>query len=119
MIIDRFKDEDLDELMLFLDENITENYEKNVFLTIMKRWPEGFLVVRRKDSIVGVSCGAIQPNSKLRILIIAMNKEFRRMGFGKKLLNMMIDESLKHNVKKVTLEVRKDSSAISLSLIHI
>ena len=42
MIIDRFKDEDLDELMLFLDENITENYEKNVFLTIMKRWPEGF-----------------------------------------------------------------------------
>ena len=78
----------------------------------MKRWPEGFLVVRRKDSIVGVSCGAIQPNSKLRILIIAMNKEFRRMGFGKKLLNMMIDESLKHNVKKVTLEVRKDSSAI-------
>jgi len=113
MIIDRFKDEDLDELMLFLDENITENYEKNVFLTIMKRWPEGFLVVRRKDSIVGVSCGAIQPNSKLRILIIAMNKEFRRMGFGKKLLNMMIDESLKHNVKKVTLEVRKDSPAIS------
>tara|TARA_A100001388_G_scaffold277134_1_gene267012 strand:+ start:2227 stop:2658 length:432 start_codon:yes stop_codon:yes gene_type:complete len=113
MIIDRFKDEDLDELMLFLDENITENYEKNVFLTVMKRWPEGFLVVRRKDSIVGVSCGAIQPNSKLRILIIAMNKEFRRMGFGKKLLNMMIDESLKHNVKKVTLEVRKDSSAIS------
>ena len=42
MIIDRFKDEDLDELMLFLDENITENYEKNVFLTIMNRWPEGF-----------------------------------------------------------------------------
>ena len=113
MIIDRFKDEDLDELMLFLDENITENYEKNVFLTIMKRWPEGFLVVRRKDSIVGVSCGAIQPNSKLRILIIAMNKEFRRMGFGKKLLNMMINESIKHNVKKVTLEVRKDSPAIS------
>ena len=30
MIIDRFKDKDLDELMLFLDENITENYEKNV-----------------------------------------------------------------------------------------
>ena len=29
------------------------------------------------------------------------------MGFGKKLLNIMIDESLKHNVKKVTLEVKK------------
>ena len=46
MIVNRFLEEDLDNLMLFLDDNITENYEKGVFLTIMKRWPEGFLVMR-------------------------------------------------------------------------
>ena len=112
MKIDRFSEYDLDNLMLFLDDNITENYEKEVFLTIMKRWPEGFLVVRNNGEIVGVACGAIQPNSKLRILIIALSKEFRRKGFGKELLNMMIQRSLDYGVKKVTLEVRKDSSAI-------
>ena len=37
MIVNRFLEEDLDNLMLFLDDNITENYEKGVFLTIMKR----------------------------------------------------------------------------------
>ncbi len=90
MKVDRFSEYDLDNLMLFLDDNITENYEKEVFLTIMKRWPEGFLVVRDNNEIVGVACGAIQPNSKLRILIIALSKEFRRKGIGEELLNMMI-----------------------------
>ena len=112
MIIDKFSELDLDGLMLFLDDNITENYEKGVFLTIMKRWPEGFLVVRNDNRIVGVACGAIQPNSKLRILIIALEKYLRGKGLGKKLLNMMIEKSLMHGVKKVTLEVRKDSKAI-------
>ena len=111
-MIDKFSEVDLDNLMLFLDENITENYEKGVFLTIMRRWPEGFLVVRDGTKIVGVACGAIQPNSKLRILIIALEKELRGKGLGKKLLNMMIEKSLMHGVKKVTLEVRKDSEAI-------
>ena len=46
MKVDRFSEHDLENLMLFLDDNITENYEKEVFLTIMKRWPEGFLVVK-------------------------------------------------------------------------
>ena len=55
MIINRFLEGDLDNLMLFLDDNITENYEKGVFLTIMKRWPEGFLVMRKSDNIVGVA----------------------------------------------------------------
>ncbi len=112
MKVDRFSEHDLDNLMLFLDDNITENYEKEVFLTIMKRWPEGFLVVKNNNKMIGVACGAIQPNSKLRILIIALSKKFRRKGIGEKLLNMMIERSLNYGVKKVTLEVRKDSPAI-------
>ena len=111
-MIDKFSEQDLDNLMLFLDDNITENYEKGVFLTIMKRWPEGFLVVRRDNKIVGVACGAIQPNSKLRVLIIALEKGLRGKGLGKELLNIMIEKSLTYGVKKVTLEVRKDSEAI-------
>ena len=111
-MIDKFSEQDLDNLMLFLDDNITENYEKGVFLTIMKRWPEGFLVVRSDNKIVGVACGAIQPNSKLRVLIIALERGLRGKGLGKELLNIMIEKSLAYGVKKVTLEVRKDSEAI-------
>ena len=113
MIVDSFAEKDLDNLMLFLDKNITENYEKKVFLTIKDRWPEGFLIIKKNGKIIGVSCGAIQPNLKLRILIIALDKKYRRKGYGKKLLNMMVERSLVYGVKKVTLEVRKDSSAIS------
>ena len=46
MIVENFAEEDLDNLMLFLDKNITENYEKKVFLTIKNRWSEGFLIIK-------------------------------------------------------------------------
>ena len=111
MIFTTFREEDLDELMLFLDRNITENYEKGVFLNIKNRWPNGFLLIKSEDKIVGVGCGAIQLNSKLRILILAVSNYLRRKGFGTKLLNMMVERSLVFRVKKVTLEVRQDSSA--------
>ncbi len=86
MIVDKFSEEDLDNLMIFLDDNITENYEREVFLTIRKRWPEGFLVVRNGNEIAGVACGAIQPNSKLRILIIALANEFLLFIKNKRLI---------------------------------
>ena len=113
MKISKFQLSDLENMMLFLDDNLTENYEKRVFHNIHQRWPEGFLLVKEKDVIVGVGCGAIMPNEKLRILILAMDERHQGKGFGKKLMDILIEESLFHGVKKVSLEVRKDSEAIN------
>ena len=113
MRIDKFKEEQLDELMLFLDENLNENYERVVFLNIRKRWPDGFLTVIDKEKIVGVCCGAILPNDKLRILILVLHNDYQKKGIGKDLMNRMIKASGIFGVKKVTLEVRKDSDAIT------
>ena len=46
MNIEIFQVSDLDQMMVFLDDNLTENYEKKVFLTIHQRWPDGFLIVK-------------------------------------------------------------------------
>ena len=113
MRIDKFKEEQLDELMLFLDENLNENFERVVFLNIRKRWPDGFLTVIDKEKIVGVCCGAILPNDKLRILILVLHNDYQKKGIGKDLMNRMIKASGIFGVKKVTLEVRKDSDAIT------
>lgn len=113
MKISHFKEDQLDELMLFLDSNLNENYERDVFLNIRKRWPEGFLTVIDNMKIVGACCGAILPNDKLRILILVMGKKYRRKGLGKKLIDQMIVASEIFGIKKVTLEARKDSDAIS------
>ena len=113
MKISKFEISDLEDMMLFLDVNLTENYEKRVFHNIHQRWPEGFLLIKERDKIVGVGCGAIMPNEKLRILILAMDERHQGKGFGKKLMDIMIEESLVHGVKKVSLEVRKDSEAIN------
>tara|TARA_B100002052_G_scaffold193633_1_gene176496 strand:- start:72 stop:503 length:432 start_codon:yes stop_codon:yes gene_type:complete len=112
MNISTFKTNQLDNLMEFLDENLNENYEKNVFLNIRKKWPEGFLIVEDKKQIVGACCGAILPNEKLRVLILVLQKDYQKQGIGKDLMNRMIESSKIFGVKKVTLEVRKDSEAI-------
>ncbi len=112
MNISAFETNQLDELMEFLDDNLNENYEKNVFLNIRKRWPEGFLIVENKGEIVGACCGAILPNEKLRVLILVLQRDYQRQGIGKDLMNRMIKSSKIFGVKKITLEVRKDSEAI-------
>ena len=113
MNIEMFQVSDLESLMLFLDENLTENYDKRVFLTIHQRWPEGFLVVKDHGNIIGVGCGAILPNEKLRILILALEKKFQGQGLGKKLMRRMTEASKVYGIRKVTLEVRKGSDAIN------
>ena len=113
MKISKFKTEDLDQLMAFLDSNLEENYEKKVFLNIRQRWPEGFLIIKSKKNMIGVCCGAILPNDKLRILILVLDENYQGKGLGKQLMNLMVKESSLFGVKKVTLEVRKDSKAIA------
>jgi [ribosomal protein S18]-alanine N-acetyltransferase len=113
MKISKFRTEDLDQLMVFLDSNLEENYEKKVFLNIRQRWPEGFLIIKSKKNMIGVCCGAILPNDKLRILILVLDENYQGKGLGKQLMNLMVKESSLFGVKKVTLEVRKDSKAIA------
>ena len=112
MNISKFEVNDLKELMLFLDENLNENYEENVFLNIRQRWSEGFLLVKDKNKIVGACCGAILPNEKLRILVLVLQDNFQKKGIGKKLMNRMIEAAKVFGIRKVTLEARKDSDAI-------
>lgn len=112
MIIQKFEDSELDYLMDFLDNNLSENYEKTVFLNIKRKWPEGFLLVKNNNEIIGVGCGAILPNEKLRILILALEKKYQGKGLGSEVIDKMIKASLIYGITKVTLEVRKDSDAI-------
>ena len=104
---------DLDPMMEFLKANLTESYDSRVFYKIHQKWPDGFLIVKDSEKIMGVCCGAILPNEKLRILIVVLSMEYQGKGLGKKLLSTIIKESRNHGVKKVTLEVRKDSDAIN------
>ena len=94
MKLHQFEEGDLDSLMEFLDDNLTENYRKEVFLNIKKKWPDGFLLIKNQQKIIGVGCGAILPNEKLRILIIALEKEYQGRGLGTKLMDQMISAAM-------------------------
>ena len=39
-----FQPEELEELMQFLEANLDENYNPQVFLKIQSQWPDGFAI---------------------------------------------------------------------------
>ena len=55
----------------------------------------------------------ILPNEKLRVLILVLHGDYQKKGIGKELMEIMTKESEVFGIKKVTLEVRKDSDAIT------
>lgn len=47
-------------------------------------------------------------------LVIAVHRDYRRRGIGKKMIEWLIDHASKHTIQKISLMVSKDNHAIRL-----
>ncbi|MBV15761.1 MAG: GNAT family N-acetyltransferase [Candidatus Poseidoniia archaeon] len=107
-----FQPEELEELMQFLEANLDENYNPQVFLKIQSQWPDGFAIAWRGGKMVGVGCGALLPGDKLRVLVLVLAPGVQGHGHGRKLLEMLVAAGHKRGCRRVTLEARVDSEAV-------
>ena len=109
-----FRPELLNKVIAFLDENITERYSPKIFTKIHNLWPEGFIIGLINNEIKSLICGTIVPSSKkLRILLVVVSPEYRLQGYGKTLMNELTNVASSKGCKRISLEVRNDSRAIS------
>ena len=108
-----YRPEFRDRVILFLDDNITERYNPKIFAKIHDLWPEGFVIGTVNNEIKALVCGAIVPSDKLRILLVVVSPEYRLQGCGKLLMNMLLNVAKDKGCKRVSLEVRIDSRAIT------
>lgn len=107
MAIRNFDYEDLEEVARIADESLQENYSIDFFLYLWQINPDGFLVAEKEGEIVGFIVSVKEGKEKLRILMLAVDKKFRRRGIGKSLLRELL---IKYpEVRKVVLEVRSDN----------
>ena len=114
MKYDLFRPELLNNVISFLDENITERYSPKIFSKIHNLWPEGFILGTVNNEIKSLICGAIVPHSKkLRILLVVVSPEYRLQGYGKHLMDELSKVARFKDCKRVSLEVRNESGAIS------
>ncbi len=48
------------------------------------------------------------------VLVIAVHKDYRRLGIGERMINCLLDHALRNEVQKISLMVSKDNHALNL-----
>lgn len=109
-IIQRMKQEDLDEVLRIEKESFSDPWVRGCFLADIKKELACPAVIRIGEKLVGYTC-LWRVDDELQIANIAVDKEYRGKGIAKRLLEWIMEQALKLNCKNVTLEVRESNSA--------
>ncbi|WP_291579396.1 GNAT family N-acetyltransferase [Clostridium sp. UBA6640] len=85
--------------------NINFNKDLN---NIEEQYKDGqFLLAIHKEKLIGT--GALIYNGEIgQIVRMSVDKNYRNLGIGKKLLDKLIENALKSNTKKILVETTKD-----------
>ena len=77
-----FEPQDLLESVKMVNESLGENYDPNFFMTIRNSWPEGSIVAKSGENIVGVIIATINASKNARILILSVDNSYRRIFYN-------------------------------------
>ena len=88
-------------------ENLSENYNPNLFNYFYEDFPKGFWVCELNHKIVGFIVGVKLNNETAKILMLTVSEIYQNRGIGSNLLKVFLNEIILENIKKVDLEVKK------------
>lgn len=113
MILYRYaKNGDVFDILSLDDENFSNNFDEKFYLEYIKN--QRVIVAENENIIVGYVLFN-QILDEAEIYKIVVSKEFRKKQIAFKIVEFLLDELKKNNVKKIFLEVRKSNiPAISL-----
>ncbi len=113
MILYRYaKNEDVFDILSLDDENFSNNFDEKFYLEYIKN--QRVIVAENENIIVGYVLFN-QILDEAEIYKIVVSKNFRNKQIAFKIVEFLLDELKKNDVKKIFLEVRKSNiPAISL-----
>jgi len=109
LIIRKFLPSDIDKIVEIEKASFKQGaYSKRRLENLSKKHPNDFLVAKLADKTVGYviaynKAGAIDFDS------LAVDKKYRKLGIGKKLVSFMLNRFKKKGLKKASLEVRSSN----------
>ncbi len=106
--IREFREEDIYDVFVISSQSLTELYSLDLFIDIYHAWPQGFLVAEMRD-IIGFITGT-KIGDSARILMLAVQPKFRRMGIGTALLNRFTFVAKQERMRSLYLEVRVNNT---------
>jgi ribosomal-protein-alanine N-acetyltransferase len=105
----KFRDSDLDRVVELANGSLSEYYGVDLIYDLSKQWPDGFLVYQFGNTIVGFLAGSKYSTNEARILLLAVDKAFRKKGVGSTLVNDFTKLCMELAMMSVRLEVRIDN----------
>lgn len=94
------------DFMRILHKIFPDRSNSSLFLNLYEVFPEGFIVAVDKKRFVGFAIGVIDHGGNGRILLIGVDKDFRRKGIGSMLLKRLLLLFSMKGARKAELEVR-------------
>jgi ribosomal-protein-alanine N-acetyltransferase len=107
--IELMREEDLGEVVRIENESFSDPWTRGCFLEDIKKELAYPAVVRIGEKLAGYTC-LWRVEDELQIANIAVDKEHRRKGVAKRLLEWIIEQAVKKNCKSITLDVRETNS---------
>lgn len=105
MIIREFKRPDVKRVLEIEIASFSDPYPANILIDIYNLGA-GFLVAQENNRVVGYIIFWIKFEDEGHIISIAVDKSYRRMEVGSKLVETCLNIFKKYNVKRIKLEVR-------------
>jgi len=105
VLIRTFRNTDLNDVIELSERTLGENYNPQLYTTVFQLAPEGFIVSYDHNQFLGFAL-AVQEETELRILMLAVDERRQRKGVGKGMITELVSRFLAKGVKTLTLEVR-------------
>jgi len=97
--------EDYDQIKDILQEKFDDFWTTSSLKQVLENSNNQFFVAKQNDIIIGFA-GVLNNIDYVEILNIVVHKEYRNQGYGKELLNAIIDYA-KEQEKSIVLEVNE------------
>lgn len=102
-----FRPSDVTPVAAIVAEALHEHYDSALYQSLSQQWPEGFLVATvPPDRPVGFLLGVLQVEREARILMFAVDREYRGTGVGRRLMETFLGRARARGLQRATLEVR-------------
>ena len=112
--IKKFESEHLTQAYYIVEHSLTEKYDQGLLTQISKLWPKKSFVAVSAGTVVGYIGGSQTSDNWARVLLFAIDKKFRGLGIGTRLLNAFMSRTNIDGNLGITLEIRmSNQSAMS------
>ncbi len=113
MQLRHFQNRDLADVWQVASESLRERYDPTLFTQLVPFWPDGLLVIEDLGRVVAFVFGVMSGTQHARVLMLAVNRNYRGAGLGTLLTQEFFRECGKKGVRQVSRRSASTSGSAS------